>query len=1155
MQEPTDRRVADVLRIQNRFLRSAQLERDFRDPDVFSGYVMTDFTRSCLDRLSEGLKPLSSQRAWRLTGDYGSGKSSFALLLAHWFAGHDASFPPQILKAIDSDPREPYSRQMVPALVTCAREPLLVSILKGLRLTLTEIGKPRNSSRLLLNEVDMLLQRKEELSDGAVLDLILKIHGWITANSKGAGLLLLIDELGKFLEFAAINPQGQDVFLLQRLAEAACRSGEQPFFVVCLLHQGFSAYADSLNQSAQREWEKVAGRFEEIVFNQPLEQIARLIASAINVRTEWVSTSTARGLKKAIQQTSALGWFGHETSKGLSDLAVPLYPLHPTVVPVLIRVFRRFGQNERSLFSFLMSNEPFGLRAFSERQHANTEPYCLHDLYDYVRASFGHRLAAQSYRSHWNLIESFIESFSTNDDVQLRILKTVGILNLLNDGDLVPTEEAVICALAGHDDAYLDQVKAGVETLHKVRRVLYDRGRARGLCLWPHTSVDLEKAYDEARRAVEVPQKVAPFIQEYIETRPIVARRHYVETGNLRHYEVRYCSVAELSGLLEETLNKADGRILIPLCETLAEWVEALEFAQRPEFNLRPTWLVAVPQPLGNLAGLVQEVGRWEWIATNTEELNGDQFAREELSRQLAATQMQLENRIQGVVGIRQVGPEITLNWFHHGHPLAICNGRNLLSELSRIFDETYPSAPRIHNEMVNRRSLSSAAAAARMRLIERMFADPSKLFLGMDPDKKPPEMSMYLSVLKQTGLHRQDGDAWQVGEPHHRADRYKVLPALRMVRETVQKRIDGRVNVAALFEELRKPPYGVRDGLIPLFLTVFTIAHEKDIAFYKDGTFLPQMTAEAMLVLTKAPERFEIQYCKVTGMRAALFEDLLEVLDLGDSDTAKGDILDLVRPLCVFVAQLPTYALNTKRLSPKALAVRDRILNARDPAKLVFSDLPLACGFEPIPDKKSQRASHQAFVITLKAAVDELRTAYPLLSERMRKRLREAFVLPGSFQQFRELLSARAEHILLTVTEPKLRAFCLRLLDDKLAESEWLESVGSYLALKPPSKWHDAEEDRFESELGQIAAKFHRVESITFTDGATAEETLGVRVSVTQPNGSEHEQIVHFTVEEEHKLLDLQTKFETLLAQDQRLGLAAASRAIWKSLDKVGDA
>ena len=55
-------------------------------------------------------------------------------------------------------------------------------------------------------------------------------------------------------------------FSLQRFAEAASRSGDEPLFVVSLLHQGFSAYADHLDQSTEREWEKIAGRFEEIVF-------------------------------------------------------------------------------------------------------------------------------------------------------------------------------------------------------------------------------------------------------------------------------------------------------------------------------------------------------------------------------------------------------------------------------------------------------------------------------------------------------------------------------------------------------------------------------------------------------------------------------------------------------------------------------------------------------------------------------------------------------------------------------------------------------------------------------------------------------------------------------------------------------------------------
>jgi hypothetical protein len=49
--------------------------------------------------------------------------------------------------------------------------------------------------------------------------------------------------------------------------------------------KGFSAYAEQLSQVAQKEWEKVAGRFEELLFNQPLEQTATLVAHALNVRT------------------------------------------------------------------------------------------------------------------------------------------------------------------------------------------------------------------------------------------------------------------------------------------------------------------------------------------------------------------------------------------------------------------------------------------------------------------------------------------------------------------------------------------------------------------------------------------------------------------------------------------------------------------------------------------------------------------------------------------------------------------------------------------------------------------------------------------------------------------------------------------------------
>jgi hypothetical protein len=1147
-----DNKVSDLFRIRNRFLRSAHLERDFRDPSAFSGYVVTDFAKSCLGRVAYGLKTSSGQRAWRVTGDYGSGKSSFALLLAHLFAGKTATLPTELRRAIDYHELGVSRPHFMPILVTCSRQALSTTILQSLHSALLQAYGRGPKSRLAAH-VHGLLGANQEPTDEAVYELILEVNRRIISDSKGKGLLLILDELGKFLEFAALHPERQDIYLLQRLAEAASRSGDEPLFVIGLLHQGFNAYADLLNQPAQREWEKIAGRFEEIVFNQPVEQIANLIASALNVSLQEVPRTQVQELNQAMARTIEIGWFGSSGRKGLLGCAPRLYPLHPMVLPVLIRVFRRFGQNERSLFSFLLSNEPFGLKAFAERRVSEGQQYQLHNFYDYVRTNFGHRIAAHSYRSHWNLIDSVVESFATEDELQVKILKTVGILNLLNDADLLPTLEAIGCAISGSDATQQAQVHVGLERLHRDKRILYDRGRARGLCLWPHTSVDLEKAYEDACRAVVTPQRVANLIKDFLETRPIVARRHYIETGNLRHWDVRYCAVEQLAELVGKATTDSDGLILVPLCESLDERKLAIGTTNLPQVKDRSNLLIAVPQPLNSLASLVQEVQRWEWVSTNTLELNADKYAREEVSRQKAAARLQLQKRIQSFIGWKQLNGQMMLEWFHQGRLLDLKDGRHLLAKLSRVFDDVYPLAPHIHNELVNRRNLSSAAAAARMRLIERMFTHGTEVLLGMDPQKKPPEMSMYLSVLKSTGLHQQHSDSWGIDEPHHRSDRCSVLPALRRIREVVQAEPDCRINVAGLCEELRKPPYGVRDGIIPLLLTVFAIAHDKDIAFYKDGSFLRELGGEAVLVLTKAPERFDIQYCKIEGVRAQLFQKLLAVLEVKTPKSREAELLDVVKKLCLFVAQLPAYVLNTKKLSPAALAVRDAILNAREPAPLIFADLPEACGFDQIGPGATASKSVQLFVSTLKAALDELRAAYPCLQDRLKKQISRAFDLSGSFQRSRAALSNRAQEILLTATEIKLRALCLRLMDNNLPESEWLESLGSNLALKPPSKWHDAEEDIFNIELPQIATRFRRVESILFTENGSSKNGVGVRLAITQANGVEHEQVVHFDITEEQRLRELQDEFGTILAKDRRLGLAAVSRAIWTALEKGG--
>jgi hypothetical protein len=220
--------------------------------------------------------------------------------------------------------------------------------------------------------------------------------------------------------------------------------------------------------------------------------------------------------------------------------------------------------------------------------------------------------------------------------------------------------------------------------------------------------------------------------------------------------------------------------------------------------------------------------------------------------------------------------------------------------------------------------------------------------------------------------------------------------------------RPDTRVPVSELVSLLRMPPFGLRDGLFPIILAVVAIVEEREIAFYENGTFLSEIDSEAFLRMTKAPERFDLQYCKVERVRAEVFERLLAVLEVKPVEGREIELLDVVRPLCQFVARLPAYVLNTQKLPAIALAVRDTILNARDPTALLFSDLPKACGFGPIAAIASEAKPSLLFAKTLKAALYDLRAAYSEMHDRLRLRLRSTFDLPGNFQQFRSALAGR---------------------------------------------------------------------------------------------------------------------------------------------------
>ena len=72
--------LADLMAVNERFARSANLERDIDTPDALGGYVLTARAADMVRRVASAAAHRTGG-AWAVTGPYGAGKSSLALLL------------------------------------------------------------------------------------------------------------------------------------------------------------------------------------------------------------------------------------------------------------------------------------------------------------------------------------------------------------------------------------------------------------------------------------------------------------------------------------------------------------------------------------------------------------------------------------------------------------------------------------------------------------------------------------------------------------------------------------------------------------------------------------------------------------------------------------------------------------------------------------------------------------------------------------------------------------------------------------------------------------------------------------------------------------------------------------------------------------------
>jgi hypothetical protein len=1085
--------LADFVQARSRFSRSANVERD-HGPRAVEGYIPTGRAIDVISRIARGLSDPAAGRTFSLTGPHGGGKSSLAVFLDGLLSGsstHEHRSAHRILGSADSAVEIALKQAVksvgasrsgfVRAFRTAQREPIAVTIARALySAAVRDFGEDQ----------DMVPEKFATAtptpSNGDVRQCVERI-------CSTRPLTIVVDEFGKSLEYYASSGNEGDPFLLQGLAEMT--QGEQalPLVILTMQHLSFEEYLQQDSSMRRREWVKVQGRFQDIPFVESPSEARRLIAASLERTSREIGVAASDWVSQHRKALESLGL------RDLANDAEDAVPLHPLALAVLPDLCSRYGQNERTLFSFLAGSEPNAVPAYLERtQWAPSEPLPLVGLdllYDYFLESSGSMISVADNASRWIEIETRIRDSAGLGSAELRAIKAIGVLNLVSAGGRIRASRAMLdFALAGGPNADAtpnvgDVLASLVDSGLVVYRSFSDEYR-----IWQGSDYDLRRVIDGARRECEQTD-LAELLNKAASLEPAVASRHSQQTGVLRVFSQKFGSSADIE-------DKASGQT----------WDGAVLYSTTPDIDTtrreqtpgnRPV-VAIVPEDLSSVHAAAIEAGALQSALRTAEEEGADWVARRELIERTAAAQQSLN------IVIGQTWNS-GAHWELVGTKAVLGPDQGLSSVLSDVADLVYTQTPRVANEMIARRELTSQGAKARRFLVEAMLSHTATESFGISG--YGPDKAIYEAIFRTPGIHRtDDAGVWGLHPP---ADK-RWQPVWRAINDSFDDAVKSRMNLLEALARLTAAPFGLKDGLIPVLLIAALVVRKDDIALYEHGSLVLSIDDAVAERLTRNPGHFAVRNTQAqSGARKAVIDALVARFGISDG-REQLTFLKVATALFRELRLLPPYAQKARRpLRPETIAVRDAFHTASEPDVLIFETLPAILGFRSFTaGRRITRSDVERYASRLAEAFVELHGVYPGLLADIQHRLAQATSMGGALTDLRDELARQAASLEGRVLEPRLKAF-VGALTRPTDDEAWLENVAMVVAEgHSPRVWTDDIAAHFPLKVAEVGGALRRTLALLYDRLASgSDESFSVsRMTLTRPDGSESIEMLAIT-------------------------------------------
>lgn len=894
------------------FQTSVNIAYDLNNTGKISGFIPTMSSLDIIEDVLLSTAPNSTERARILIGAYGRGKSHIILvLLSLLFKKDKAAFTALLEKMKTSNPKlYDYTnefidsgRKLLPIVVGGSSASLTQSFLFALQQALNDENlsdlMPETHFKASVNAIESwkndypetynkFLDALNEPIEQFILSLkeynveayekFVELYPSLTSGSSFNpflgfdvvelyekvvdklcevgydGVYIVYDEFSKYLESSIGNATISDIKLLQDFAEKCVRSGKKQMHLMLICHKDISNYIDNnLPKEKVDGWRGVSGRFKHTTLHNNFAQMYEIISAVIKKEPDFWKEFVAKysvQLEDLKERYVANGLIDGKNADGVNSAIYGCYPLHPVSTFILPRLSEKVAQNERTLFTFLSSQEKHTLSSFLENADGEFPLLTPDYLYDYFEPLFRKEVYTSEIHKIYKLTSNILQKVDGNT-IHARIIKTISLIYMVEQYEKLPPVYDIIVDAFRESVADTKEISIALEDLINKDCIVYLKRSNNYLKLKESSGVDIPSEIEKKIESNKTTLRVKDVLNNSSFDSYMYPTRYNDEHEITRYFDFIFIDGKEFWSTenweLKIADTMADGVVyaIIPDnkedIKKIAKKISSKSFGERVVFCL--------PKKFTDI-----EKVAFEYNAVL--ELR-DHVVEDDLLKDEYEIYIEDLGEVIGSFIFSYARPETGgADYYHLGKKVSIYRKAQMSALLSEICEEIYPHAPIINNESINKNILPTVAINSRAKLLSGLLSTELEPNLGLTGTGQ--DVSIMRSTLVQTGVIKNVAEAPEI----------VVAPEdenMKFMLHTIQSfladaGVNGEQNFGVLYERLTQPAYGIglKTGVIPIYIAAIIHLNRSNIVI-KKGDVEQRITADLLKGINDNPSNYTV--------------------------------------------------------------------------------------------------------------------------------------------------------------------------------------------------------------------------------------------------------------------------------------------------------